>query len=130
MPEKAYPPACSGGHVWCAEQRRFVRGLRSGAKGRVAAEELLVGPFEAGGKLEEGQHQFSGVTVPFPQGIVPLLVFAVVGYDLRQRYAKHLGHKLCWRGKARQEDIKFIFLASSELGDVELLLIYISHVSI
>lgn len=32
--------------------------------------------------------------------------------------------------KARQEDIKFIFLASSELGNVELLLIYISHVSI
>lgn len=32
--------------------------------------------------------------------------------------------------RARQEDKKFIFLASSELGDVELILIYISHVSI
>lgn len=76
-----------------------MRSLRCGAEGRVAAGELLVGPFVAGGEVEEGQHQFSGVAVPLSLRTVPLLVRAVGGHDLRQRYAKHLGRNLCMRGK-------------------------------
>lgn len=76
-----------------------MRSLRRGAEGRVAAGELLVGPFVAGGEVEEGQHQFSGVAVPLSLRTVPLLVRAVGGHDLRQRYAKHLGRNLCMRGK-------------------------------
>jgi len=91
---QAYPPACPRGCVRCAEHRGIIWGLRSGAKGRVAAGELLVAPFEAGVEVEEGQHE---VTVLLPRGVVPLLVCAVVGYDLRQRYAKRLGHRVCVR---------------------------------
>lgn len=78
-----------------------MRSLRRGAEGRVAAGELLVGPFVAGGEVEEGQHQFSGVAVPLSLRTVPLLVRAVGGHDLRQRYAKHLGRNLCMRGKGK-----------------------------
>lgn len=54
-----------------------------------------------------------------PWGVVPLLVCAVVGYDLRQRYAKRLGLSLCVRGEVREGDLKFILLAPRQTGDIE-----------
>lgn len=76
--QSTYPPARSGG---CADQRRFIRSFAGTQRG-VTAGELPVGLLEAGGEVEEGQHQFGGVAVPLPLGIVALLERPVVGYDL------------------------------------------------
>lgn len=78
--------------------------------------------------MEEGQHQFGGVAVALPRLIVPLLVLAVVRYDLRQRYAERLGHGLCVRGeRARQGNFKVHPISPESTGKCD---VFSSHVSL
>lgn len=103
--QSTYPPARSGGCVCFADLRWFIRGF-AGAQRGVTARELPVGPLKAGSEVKVGQHQFGGVAVPLPLGIVALLERPVVGYDLWQRHSKHQGRDLCVRGRRMQRSQK------------------------